>query len=355
MKVISEMSASIPFTPTLDAQFNAVDAELILRSYDGVDLAAHKFVLQLSSPVFRDMLSLPQPSTCDEDTTTCHRAIIPMSEDAHSLRLMLCFCYPRTICPEPDLLAIQDIKRAAALAQKYDIGLMRDAAEKALVRLANGRPDIAYAIAWRYEYPTALRIAARRSLEPFMASPDAQEWDEVPASSVFKLLRYQNSVPAALEDLLHVRFDTGYYHSTVTMSWIDPDIFRANDHRRPKISAAECSCERLLVRCTAEAEKAHAQNSDSSHEPHTLRLVREWWWLFVEAIVTAMMRSDRPSFDDAVSKALPDACKSVMGCARCQLSEVQGILEYTKDLLRAEIERRLEKVSSYFQLVHPPP
>ncbi|KZV63267.1 hypothetical protein PENSPDRAFT_691803 [Peniophora sp. CONT] len=336
------MSGQIPFKPSvpaLDMKFNAADAEIILRSSDGVDLAVHKFVLQLSSPVFRDLLSLPQPPKCNEDTTARDQAVIHMTEDAQSLRLMLCFCYPRTLCPEPDLLIIDDIKRAATLAQKYDIGLMRDAAETALVRFATNHPDIAYAVAWRYEYPVALRITARRSLEPFVASPDALEWDEVPASSVFKLLRYQNSVPAALEDLLNAEYN---FKSQSVMSWIDPSIFTAEDYLRSDILAAKCTCKQLLLRCIAEAEKA--PESDSSSHTRPLRLVREWWWLFIRAIVTTVMRSDRPPFDDAVSKALPDACKRALDCPECRLRDIQAILEFTTNALRAEIEKRLENI-----------
>ncbi|VDC04216.1 unnamed protein product [Peniophora sp. CBMAI 1063] len=324
--------------PALDAQFNAADAELILRSSDGVDLAAHMFVLRMSSPVFHDMLSLPQPSEHD-DKTAGGQTVIAMAEDAQSLRLMLRFCYPRTLCPEPDLLTIADIKRAATLAQKYDVGLMHDAVEKALLRCAEGRPDIAYAVAWRYEYGKVLRAAARRTLEPFIADTDAMEWEEIPASSVFKLLRYQNSVPEALEGILRAEYKLGPRSQSVPMSWMDPDLLRSGDYYS---IPANCTCETLLLYYDAQGEQK--PDTTPTHKERPLRLVWEWWWMFVQSVVNTMMRSDRPFFEVAVARAVPDACAKARECPRCKLRDVQGLLEFTKTRLHAEIERRLAQI-----------
>ncbi|OBZ74922.1 hypothetical protein A0H81_05181 [Grifola frondosa] len=49
--------------------FDRADADIILRSSDGVDFRAHKTLLALSSPLFDGMFNVPQPATlANEDT-----------------------------------------------------------------------------------------------------------------------------------------------------------------------------------------------------------------------------------------------------------------------------------------------
>ena len=82
-------------------------ADLALCSSDGVEFKVHKIILELASSIFSTMLALPQSSLVAGDAPS--RLTVNMSEDSQSLRMLLRFCYPRTFCPEPELLELVDI------------------------------------------------------------------------------------------------------------------------------------------------------------------------------------------------------------------------------------------------------
>ncbi|KZV63261.1 hypothetical protein PENSPDRAFT_616858 [Peniophora sp. CONT] len=310
----------------LDDQFNANDAELVLRPSDGVDFADHRTVLQLASPIFRDMLSLPQPST---STYASSRTVISMAEDAPSLRLLLRYNYPRAFCPEPDLSVLEDIKRTASLALKYDIVFMREAVEKALIRYAQNQPDVAYVVAWRYEYPDALRAAARRSLDPYVESLDAPEFDEVPASALSKLRKYERAVPDALRSAM----DSTQAPIDDCINWAQgientqpllDDLTRADP---------ECTCAMTFV-CFSNVEE---QGFDGCSVPI-------WWFSYTRSVFSRLWNPDRPAVDHALSQPFTGALETATRCQACRQRGVWNLLETTKATLRAEIETRLSEV-----------
>ncbi|KZV66258.1 hypothetical protein PENSPDRAFT_689132 [Peniophora sp. CONT] len=332
-------------TSGLDEQFNAPDAEFILRSSNGIDFAVHKTILHLASPVFRDMLSLPQPSLL---TDASSRTIISMTEDAPSLRLLLRFTYPRSFCDEPWLLTIDDIKRAATLSHKYEILFMRNAAELALIRFSTQHPDVSYAVAWRYKYLTALRASARRSLEPFVPSLDAPEFDDVPASAFMKLQRYKDAIPAALEGIAWVNRPGNVYHIT---RWIDRSTVFPPNAFPDIIEGIQCSCAPADVPWAlvplAALNLGEQEIMDLyMHGGPTAAIIiaRSWWCAYVQDVVSAMKTPDRPSLDDALSRPMSTARAQADRCLRCRQLDVQGTLESTKEYLRAEIEKRLANI-----------
>lgn len=63
-----------PFAP--HGPFDDLSADVVLRSSDGIDFRVHRIVLSLASPFFKEMFTLPQPTSEPEVP------IIPMSESA---------------------------------------------------------------------------------------------------------------------------------------------------------------------------------------------------------------------------------------------------------------------------------
>ncbi|KZV66261.1 hypothetical protein PENSPDRAFT_637191 [Peniophora sp. CONT] len=335
------MSTSSPSAPAsgLDEQFNASSAELVLRSSDGVDFAAHKLILELASSIFSDMFSLPQPPVTPDSSSLSSRTIISMSEDAASLRMLLRFCYPRTFCSEPELLELEDIKRAAALARKYDVDLMRETAERALVRFADLKADIAYAVAWRLEYPTALRAAARRSLEPFHPSLNAPEFEEISATPFVRLHHYQRLAEASLDDIKKATENTQY-----AITWIRLGIFAsinaAVDGKGP------CSCERINV--WFDAPYPYGPDLDGTRR-RSEYIVRAWWWSCIQHAASRLYGPNKSAFGKALSEAFPDSRSGLRAhldiCPRCDDgTKVEELLGMTKECLREEIEMRLAKI-----------
>ena len=77
-------------TPPLEP-FDVPDANLIIRSSDYVDFRVHKPVLAMSSPFFKDLLSLPQPHDSD---TVDGLPMIQFSEDSELLNCLFSMLYP---------------------------------------------------------------------------------------------------------------------------------------------------------------------------------------------------------------------------------------------------------------------
>ena len=84
----------ITFTPVM---FDVSDTNLIIRSSDHVDFRVHKSVLAMSSPFFKDLLSLPQPS---DSESVDGLPVIQLPENSELLNSLISILYPiRTVIP----------------------------------------------------------------------------------------------------------------------------------------------------------------------------------------------------------------------------------------------------------------
>ena len=74
------------------------DAHIILRSSDQVNFRVHKSLLAMSSPFFKDLLSLPQPPG---DELVDGLPVVQLSEDADLLNSLISLLYPiRRVKPD---------------------------------------------------------------------------------------------------------------------------------------------------------------------------------------------------------------------------------------------------------------
>jgi len=91
------------------------DADIILESSDLIHFRVHKSVLVTSSPFFRDMFSLPQPTTGESHDGL---PLVHLSEDTDVLNSLVSMLYPVT----PDIPDSNDsILALLAATQKYDM------------------------------------------------------------------------------------------------------------------------------------------------------------------------------------------------------------------------------------------
>ncbi|EIW79733.1 hypothetical protein CONPUDRAFT_74088 [Coniophora puteana RWD-64-598 SS2] len=97
------------------APFDASDADIVFRTSDDVDFRLHRIILALASPIFKDMLGLPQPPSDDDGKSL---PIVPVSESSRVLEPLLLFCYP---APPPVIDTLNDACLILDAAAKYDI------------------------------------------------------------------------------------------------------------------------------------------------------------------------------------------------------------------------------------------
>jgi hypothetical protein len=76
---------------SLPDSFDVPDANLIIRSSDLVNFRVHKPVLAMASQVFKDLLSLPQPS---DDESVDGLPVVQLSEDSDLLSSLVSILYP---------------------------------------------------------------------------------------------------------------------------------------------------------------------------------------------------------------------------------------------------------------------
>ncbi|KAH9009133.1 hypothetical protein EDB85DRAFT_2163222 [Lactarius pseudohatsudake] len=91
------------------------DANIIVRSSDRVNFRVHKSVLAVSSPFFKDLLSLPQPL---DDELVDGLPVIQLSEDADLLNSLVSLLYPISpVIPS----SYEKVFALLAACQKYDM------------------------------------------------------------------------------------------------------------------------------------------------------------------------------------------------------------------------------------------
>jgi hypothetical protein len=77
----------MPPLGTLDVS----DANFIIRSSNFVDFRVHKSILAMASPIFKDLLSLPQPS---DNETVDGLPVVQLSESSELLSSLISILYP---------------------------------------------------------------------------------------------------------------------------------------------------------------------------------------------------------------------------------------------------------------------
>ncbi|KAN0137925.1 hypothetical protein V8E53_004409 [Lactarius tabidus] len=99
---------------------NIPDASIIVRSSDQVNFRIHKSVLAMSSPIFEDILSLPQPP---DDELIDGLPVVQLSEDACVLSNLISLLYVTLRRVKPG--SYEKVFALLAAGQKYDMELVQ--------------------------------------------------------------------------------------------------------------------------------------------------------------------------------------------------------------------------------------
>jgi len=137
--------------------FDAPDADAVLRSSDGKEYRVHRLILSLASPVFQGMFGLPQPTDPPSQLPT-----IDVPESADILQPFIQYLYP---CSPPK---ISDISMWAALyviADKYGAeGIMDPLRDMLIPRFFEASPLRVYTLASHWGFEEEAKIASTRTL-----------------------------------------------------------------------------------------------------------------------------------------------------------------------------------------------
>ncbi|KAK0462050.1 uncharacterized protein EV420DRAFT_1528492 [Desarmillaria tabescens] len=144
-------------------------ADVILISSDDVRFHAHKLILSLASPFFKDMFALAQAPTNGTIPT------VPMAEDGEIIDQILRFCYPTKDPSFGDISALYRVM--VVMARKYIMEDVVIRARSELRKFSNDEPLRVFAIAYAMGWKDEAKAAANRVLKrPLLTNDD----DDIP-------------------------------------------------------------------------------------------------------------------------------------------------------------------------------
>ncbi|KAF8262667.1 hypothetical protein EI94DRAFT_1687838 [Lactarius quietus] len=156
---IGSPALSFPLPDCLDTS----EADVVLRSSDNANFLVHKAILSSSSPVFRDIFSLPQSPNSG---TVDGLPVVDISEDAELVRSLVTFLYP---IPSEIPASYGRILALLASAQKYDMdavlsSIRGEISRRQLPKLDGTQAFRAYAIASNFRLIPEMNVAAPLTL-----------------------------------------------------------------------------------------------------------------------------------------------------------------------------------------------
>ena len=182
---------------TTPAPFDVAHADVVLQSSDGRNFPMYKIDLARSSPVFGGMFALPQPLGPVTEPTENHMGglpIIPVSETADVLHILLQFCLPHS---KPVAKLAEDLLLTARVlegARKYQMEPAAAAACDALAGMAKREPLRVYATACLLGAEPLARTAALRCLRvplDTLVLSEAAGVDGLSALELRRVLKYR--------------------------------------------------------------------------------------------------------------------------------------------------------------------
>lgn len=158
----------------VDGLYNDTDADITLRSADGIEFHLYRVILAKASPVFRHMFPASQlPDVRSARRTSQSHAVVSVTEDSQVLHDLFRFCYP---VDRPVFRSLNDLSAVLTAATKYQMWTVEFQLQRELEAsfLPVSPPLHVYAVACHQQLPALARAAAKLLLEdPRHLSPGA--------------------------------------------------------------------------------------------------------------------------------------------------------------------------------------
>jgi hypothetical protein len=171
-------SKSVEGTTITKHPFVYEDADIVLRSLDGVDFRVHKLIISLASTGLIDNNSIVQDYTLP---------VITVSEDGRTLAKLLELCYPMT---HSDLWDLDTADEVLGAATKYKMTKVIQLAKMQCMGLIKEAPLRVYFTAIRCGWKEEARVAARCVAKQPIENVYVPEMKFVSAVVYHRLLKY---------------------------------------------------------------------------------------------------------------------------------------------------------------------
>ncbi|KAH9892642.1 hypothetical protein C8Q73DRAFT_614976, partial [Cubamyces lactineus] len=289
--------------------FDDEDADLVLRSSDGVDFWVYKAILGKASSVFQGMFTLPD--------APAERQVVELIEDADVLERLL-----RIVCPvdRPKFASLRQIRPVFAAAEKYMMPFVATSLTDTLRTFIESDPLDVYAIAYLHRMHDVAVAAARRLLEdPRLAEPaiPPPEFDIIPARALYEILAYLKRCTRAAVDVVE-----------------DWQWMVRGDHVRA-VHVWKRSVDRtkswVWLTC-ADAHKHENTPSMSIVSPALLEYnPPRWWWDYVDNLrrELAIKPLGHLALDSSI---IGPSVEKAASCPTCAPNALGDLVEYGKML-----------------------
>ncbi|KZT10798.1 uncharacterized protein LAESUDRAFT_350703 [Laetiporus sulphureus 93-53] len=271
--------------------FENCDADIILRSADGVNFYVHKLILARASPIFCDMFRVPLPQNEEQggdtvDVNGIH--VVPVTDDQDTLRRLLSIIYPVSF---PDKLSLDEICNLLEAGRKYEMEAISSNLRRAIMDFVDDEPLRVFAIAYLSKCMEESRAAALKSLKhvlhPLPEMP--AEMNLLPPRAIWRLQQYHSRCAQAAVNLVA---DARWSLTDVPHRAIKAEHTYSYSGPSPRITSSHLNAGYSWVwfQCTScEADKK--ANLVVTIEALTREFTpRSWWADYVNGIA-AVLRS----------------------------------------------------------------
>ncbi|RPD58999.1 hypothetical protein L226DRAFT_489116 [Lentinus tigrinus ALCF2SS1-7] len=172
--------------------FNQDTADIALCSSDDIVFKLHKVILCLASDFFKDMLSLPQPSSVESGSSQDANdfdglPVVHVSEHSKVLDRIFRLCYP---VDDPPLETIEEVRSTLEAAMKYQMAEAVKITKRRLLGLARDDPLRVYAVACCFSLEEEASAAAQEVLKQKAQEGYVEELEEISIGAYHRLLSY---------------------------------------------------------------------------------------------------------------------------------------------------------------------
>jgi hypothetical protein len=305
------------------APFDDPNADIIIRSCDGVQFRTYKLLLSLASPIFKDMLAIPQPQPLDKAQSDT--PIVDLTESSPTIRRLLFFCYPAAIEPPPDskLQSLSEIAELVQATTKYEMYGARKTALRLLFQppFIDAEPLRVYAIACRFGADTEASLAAKHILRrPLFKDEHVAELEFIDAASLYRVMLYQHRCAQAAAAV-------------------------ASDHKWIREGLADsCAFFKCAKNSDGKFTMIKTQPSRKHKDGYSILVdVHTWWLEFMESTRFALLVA--PSVDTIIDpERLENATAAAAAqCFTCGPRAVQDLLLFI-EAFKKEVEERISQV-----------
>jgi len=225
--------ASLPF------DVSGTCADIVLRSSDGVNIKAHKWMLSFASPFFRGMFTLPQVDINIQEAPVVH-----VSESGEVFKYLITLIYPTVYNTSPPSFGV--IYETLAAAQKYEMERPIAIIKDTLISSIQKSPVSVYLIACRYSFSSIAIDAARCALQKPLLDHTSKGLEPL------ERIDPKIDVNAAVLHRL-IQYRTQYLHTMESTNW---EVVASTDKNWTKVHHA------FKNPCGGQSTRRHHPNTE---------------------------------------------------------------------------------------------